>query len=736
MSRALRSTPEPLALGCNGATAHDRRPTLVLYRSVRHLGPIGLLVALAALAQRSLLAGAATHVYAQNLPGNDSLLHVWTLAWDHHALATPARLFDANIFFPQPDTLLYSDHLLGLALLLAPLRWFSDNAVLAHNVALLAAPALNAIAMYALAFELTSGRMAALVAAVMYAFPPMRFETDRSQVQMMAAWWLPLMLLWGRRAVATGSGVAAVLAGVALAFQGLTGIYLTLFFAPALLLAHAVWLRHYPLRAHARGWAMLLAAESAATIVQLPFAIGYRRVQLALGTVRSPVMSAILSVPFARLPQYWPLGVLGAAALALTLWRRRLPSELRRQLPLFAIMLAGGILLAQGPAIGLPFDLGTVRGPYAALVRLPGFDALRAPGRMLHIALVGAAVLAAAGVTAATRGRPPWVRRAVGALALVAATFECATPAFPVSPVPPPASLDPAYDWLARADDHVRVVELPLGLDLGLEQLFQYASTAHWRPIVNGTMGVLPPVHEHMAAALAQGPTPRAVAELRALGVTHLVAHELSMPPAVRNGVRDAARATPPLLVERARSPQSVVYELADHVPLTPLVATGRPLPSDHWRVTASENAEDAALAVDGRDDTAWHAWGGLERDLMRWWHPLPFFTRWDAFIARQPTQLEVSLPEATTITAVLVRLGGSDPMAIPMIRVATSLDGTTWDPVPGFLAPAPDARVLIANAPSATHVLVLPAGRVARFVRFECKGLDWFVHEIELHGA
>jgi hypothetical protein len=43
---------------------------------------------------------------------------------------------------------------------------------------------------------------------------------------------------------------------------------------------------------------------------------------------------------------------------------------------------------------------------------------------------------------------------------------------------------------------------------------------------------------------------------------------------------------------------------------------------------------------------------------------------------------------------------------------------------------------VLIANAPSATHVLVLPAGRVARFVRFECTGLDWFVREIELHGA
>ena len=37
-------------------------------------------------AQRALLFGLADHVYAQNLPGNDALLHVWSLAWGQHAL--------------------------------------------------------------------------------------------------------------------------------------------------------------------------------------------------------------------------------------------------------------------------------------------------------------------------------------------------------------------------------------------------------------------------------------------------------------------------------------------------------------------------------------------------------------------------------------------------------------------------------------------------------------------------
>src|SRR5262245_44408464 len=85
----------------------------------------------------------ATDVYAQDIPGNDSLLHVWTLAWGQHGLATdPLHVLDANIFHPYPLTLLYSDHLLGLAVLLAPLRLVTDDVVLVHNLVVVAAPIL------------------------------------------------------------------------------------------------------------------------------------------------------------------------------------------------------------------------------------------------------------------------------------------------------------------------------------------------------------------------------------------------------------------------------------------------------------------------------------------------------------------------------------------------------------------------------------------------------------------
>ena len=51
----------------------------------------------------------------------DTIHHEWILAWDAHQLASdPGRLFDANIFYPERDTLAYSDHLLPQAVMGAP----------------------------------------------------------------------------------------------------------------------------------------------------------------------------------------------------------------------------------------------------------------------------------------------------------------------------------------------------------------------------------------------------------------------------------------------------------------------------------------------------------------------------------------------------------------------------------------------------------------------------------------
>src|SRR4051794_23581189 len=69
-------------------------------------------------------------------PAGDPSLNLWAVGWDLHVLSDhPAwlldgRVFNANIFFPAPHTLAYSDHLLLQAAVLWPVYALTGNLVL------------------------------------------------------------------------------------------------------------------------------------------------------------------------------------------------------------------------------------------------------------------------------------------------------------------------------------------------------------------------------------------------------------------------------------------------------------------------------------------------------------------------------------------------------------------------------------------------------------------------------
>ncbi|MEZ4767822.1 MAG: hypothetical protein R2844_05280 [Caldilineales bacterium] len=98
------------------------------------------LVALAIFAALALLMTYPLALQAAHSIGNygDPLLNTWALASNAHKFVTnPLDLFNANIFYPYPATLAYSENLIGISALTAPLIWATDNPVLVHNLALL-----------------------------------------------------------------------------------------------------------------------------------------------------------------------------------------------------------------------------------------------------------------------------------------------------------------------------------------------------------------------------------------------------------------------------------------------------------------------------------------------------------------------------------------------------------------------------------------------------------------------
>jgi hypothetical protein len=155
----------------------------------------------------------------------DNLLNVWIISWDGHALVTsPTNLFQANMNYPSPDSLAFSEDLISLALVAAPISWITGNAVFAYNFVSLIGFALCAYAMYLLVKYLTGNRPAAFLAGVFFAFVPYHFSTI-VHVHVSLYFLQPLILLFLFRYFDEGKPRFLVGLGIAFTAQALMSWY-------------------------------------------------------------------------------------------------------------------------------------------------------------------------------------------------------------------------------------------------------------------------------------------------------------------------------------------------------------------------------------------------------------------------------------------------------------------------------------------------------------------------------
>jgi hypothetical protein len=196
----------------------------------RELVGVGLLFVLLTLVMAAPLSLApATRAVALS---SDTRLFLWTISWDVHALLhRPFSIFDANIFFPEPNTLAYSEHLIGSAVLGAPALLVTGNPVLALNVIVLLSCVLSGLGAHYLARRLGVGVVPALAAGVIFAFGPARF-VRLAQVHLAVVQWIPFALaflhLYARHRRRRDLVLAAVFFTIQATSSGHGGLFLTL----------------------------------------------------------------------------------------------------------------------------------------------------------------------------------------------------------------------------------------------------------------------------------------------------------------------------------------------------------------------------------------------------------------------------------------------------------------------------------------------------------------------------
>lgn len=208
----------------------------------------------------------------------DPLLNTWILWWNAHAVPLTRAWWNAPAFWPLPDFLALSEHLLGLSVVSTPLQWLGAGPQLAYNLVLFLSWPLSAIAAYALAWHLTGRHDAAFIGGLVFGFNPYRLG-QTPHVQVVACWWMPLALLALHRALdAEGIRRAApwiALFAVAWLLQALSNGYF-LFYFSVLVGLWVVWFTARP-----RSWRLglaVLAAWGVAGLLTLPVLFEYKAV--------------------------------------------------------------------------------------------------------------------------------------------------------------------------------------------------------------------------------------------------------------------------------------------------------------------------------------------------------------------------------------------------------------------------------------------------------------------------
>jgi hypothetical protein len=471
-------------------------------------------------------------------PGRESLNHnadaqfcAFTLSWiARTVVASPLELFDTPIFWPEPNTLAYSDPMLPAALIGAPVRWLGGSPVLTFNLVMLTGLALTAFSAAFVAWRWTGSMTGAIVAGALAAFN-VHLLTRLPHIVAAHSWGLPMTMYLADRLSREPSRRGVLLLSLTIAAIAMTSPYLLALAAVIIGATVAVRLMAGPAKGSLAATAAITAATLAGLAAAIPVLVPY--VELAATGARRPIeiVEQFSATPHgylassSRLHRTWSAPFTtndvnmffpGAAALILAAVGVLIRSRDRKRAWTIAAIGAIGMLLSFGPATPI------YRSLYEWLLPLQG---LRAAARFGYLFLLAVALLAGIGASGiASRLRSPAARAVFlsGALAII--TVESwqgpvRTQAFRGVPA--------VYSLLAQSTGPIVLVETPFFLPEAAFEHGEYVlnATAHWQPLMNGYSGLLPASFRRRAGPFWRFPRPEAIQAMKQEGATHVMVH-------------------------------------------------------------------------------------------------------------------------------------------------------------------------------------------------------------------
>lgn len=473
----------------------------------------------------------------------DTHLYIWTLAWDAYAfLHQPILIFDANIYHPFPNTLAYSENLIGTAFFAAPIIWLTGDLVLAMNLVALLTCMLCGVGAYFLARRLGLHPYAAFICGIVFAFAPPRFFR-MGQLHMTAVQWIPFTLAFLHSYFDKRHRKDLLLALACFSLQVLASGHGAAFLAVAIVLLVG-WRTAFGQPFAWKQWLRDCGATGAYLIFpSVWMLIPYRAAQTGAGLRREypteamPGIESFIASPAVahvalqktvlgatvndRAVAYLFPGVLVLilAAVAVALYRPSRQPWRSAAVPFYTVLAIVSTLMF----VTWPFDL------WRQVYWLPGFNFIRVPSRFILLVMLCLGVLAAAAYEAITA---TWTRRSrLAAAVVVAALLLVEYSSYPFVGVPYRIEIPAADRWLNSQPKPFAVAEFPVPSvgDLGNYERRQTRAmlhaTVHWQKTVHGYSGIRQPLHDRLYEVMTTFPDPGSIDALRNVGVTYAVVH-------------------------------------------------------------------------------------------------------------------------------------------------------------------------------------------------------------------
>ena len=482
------------------------------------------------------------------LMGGDGIFTFWAVSWDIHSFMTqPLDIFNANIFFPSPGTLAYSESTLVPAFLVFVFSFFTRNLILAYNFLIFLSFVLSAFGAFLLARYLTKNNYAAFIAGLIFGFGTPHLA-GLGHFQNLVIFWIPFSILFLQKYFDTSKRKYLLIASLLFSAQMLSSWYMGSFLFLLFLFLIVVNYRFFAENIRKTALDGLFALLIAVALIA-PVAYPYLAFSLKTG-FSYPIQDAVNGsadiggyvLPSPDTPLFFLNSLLGIKkghwaenanflgffpmllVLFYVLFLRKKIQD--RNFKIFFWGIFFFVILSFGPYARFLGKFNFLPLPYWVVYNYLHFGFIRAPGRLSVIALLCLSVSVAyiLAYLKPEQNKKYWL---VAFLIPMYILFENWI-SFSDKNLFTTTACPAIYSVVKNDPSVTSLVELPVSpafTDMDNTLAYIYNSTCHFKPIFNGYSGFAPPDYNENALAINAFPEEKSIPKLKELGISHVLLH-------------------------------------------------------------------------------------------------------------------------------------------------------------------------------------------------------------------